>query len=80
MFLRQRKRPIEEVVESQRRMIRNRGTQGGWQFQVLIVDYPGLVRDPGPWLVRISAFLDGKVDPDAMAAVIRPELHRNRAG
>jgi tetratricopeptide (TPR) repeat protein len=96
-------RPIGEVVESQRKMIRNRGNQGGAdepekmlrllsnfrdstlrmierrkQFQALIVSYPDLVRDPEPWLERIASFLNGQVDPGAMAAAIRPSLHRNR--
>ena len=96
-------RPIDEVVESQRRMIRGRGNDGetadpetmrrllaGFrdstllmmerrkQFHVLIVPYPELVRDPQPWLDRIAAFLNGAVDPGAMAAAIRPALYRNR--
>lgn len=94
-------RPIAEVVESQRRMLANRGRDTGdpsdmfrllsgfrestlrlldraKHFEPLIVDYPGLVRHPAPWLERIAAFL-GNVDPADMAVAIRPELHRNRA-
>jgi hypothetical protein len=47
-------------------------------FSALVVDYPALVRNPGPWTERIAAFLDGAVDPAAMAGAIRPELYRNR--
>ncbi|HLK62500.1 MAG TPA: alkaline phosphatase family protein [Bryobacteraceae bacterium] len=96
-------RPIDEVVKSQRKMIRNRGNRasedpetmrrllGNFRdstlrmlerqkhFHALIVDYPDLVRDPGPWLDRIAAFLNGAVDPGAMASAIRPDLYRNRA-
>jgi len=95
-------RPIVEVVESQRRMLANRGQTGGsdpetmfrlletfrestlrllhqaTHFEPLVVDYPDLVRNPPPWLDRISRFL-GNVDPAAMGRAIRPELHRNRA-
>jgi tetratricopeptide (TPR) repeat protein len=96
-------RPIEEVVESQRKMLRNRGNEGGAsdpermrrllgnfrdatlrmmerrkQFQVLMVSYPNLIGTPQPWLERIAAFLNGAVDPGAMAAAIRPDLYHNR--
>jgi len=46
-------------------------------FEVLIVDYPDLVRNPGEWIERIAQFAGG-IDAAAMARAIRPELHRNR--
>jgi hypothetical protein len=47
-------------------------------FEALIVDYPDLVRNPGPWLDRIAQFV-GNIDPADMARAIRPDLYRNRA-
>ena len=94
-------RPIAEVVESQRRMLVNRGRDGDGDpekmrrlladfrestlrlvrsskhIDALVVDYPALVANPGPWLERIAAFL-GNVDVLRMAAAIRPDLRRNR--
>ena len=37
-----------------------------------------LIKTPQPWLEKISEFLDEKPAPAAMAAAIRPDLHRNR--
>ena len=47
------------------------------QFEPLIVDYPDLMRNPGPWFDRIAQFV-GNIDPAAMRGAIRPELYRNR--
>jgi hypothetical protein len=47
-------------------------------FEVLVVDYPGLVREPEAWASRISAFLGNVPEPSKMASVVRPALYRNR--
>lgn len=47
-------------------------------FRVLRVDYNALVEDPPPHLARIDEFLGGGLDARAMAAVVDPELYRNR--
>lgn len=49
--------------------------QPGFRFER--VDYNALVADPKPHLERVSAFLGG-LDVAAMAAVIDPDLYRNR--
>lgn len=48
------------------------------QVELLVVDYPELVADPSPWIVRIAAFLGGQLlpRPEAMAAVVDPALRR----
>jgi predicted AlkP superfamily phosphohydrolase/phosphomutase/tetratricopeptide (TPR) repeat protein len=49
-------------------------------FQVLMVDYAGLVRKPDQWISRIIEFLgDARLDAGRMASVIQPELYRQRA-
>jgi hypothetical protein len=73
-----------EEPEKMRRLLSNfrdstlRMLERRKQFQPPIVSYQDLVRDPEPWLDRIATFLDGTADPAAMAAAIRPSLHRNR--
>ena len=49
-------------------------------FDVLVVDYPSLVREPGPWIDRIAAFVGPQrlSSPQAMATAVDPALHRNR--
>lgn len=51
-------------------------------FDVMEINYPSLVADPGPWVQRIADFLGGDVlpSPAAMAEAVRPALHRNREG
>jgi len=56
-----------------------RGLSMAKGFEVLVVDYPGLVRSPGEWVPRIEAFLGALPAPAAMHGVIRPELYRNRS-
>jgi len=51
-------------------------------IELLEVDYPTLVADPGAWVGRIAEFA-GRPDADAetlarMAAAVRPALHRSR--
>ena len=50
-------------------------------FDVMVVDYPGLVREPEAWVPRIAEFLGAGVtlDREAMLAAVRPSLYRNRA-
>ena len=45
---------------------------------VLDVDYGDVLSDPIPQIDRINSFLDGRLDEVKMAAVIDPELYRNR--
>jgi hypothetical protein len=47
---------------------------------VLVVDYPGLVRDPSAWINRIREFIGPEAVPDAAAMIVQvdPSLHRNR--
>jgi tetratricopeptide (TPR) repeat protein len=53
-------------------------------FELLIVDYPDLVRSPDTWVEKVHEFLgprwlgDGGEVSSSMKAVIRPDLHRNR--
>lgn len=52
-------------------------------FELMVVDYPALVRNPEGAIPGIVRFLErpGEIllDAGAMARVVRPELHRNRA-
>jgi predicted AlkP superfamily phosphohydrolase/phosphomutase/tetratricopeptide (TPR) repeat protein len=57
-----------------------RGLLSSPAFDVLVVDYPSLVRAPEEWLPRIQAFLGCRLDAEAMRKAIRPELYRNAAG
>lgn len=56
---------------------RMRDTRG---VDLLVVDYPGLVREPQPWIDRIVSFLGSThaVQPNEMMGAIDPNLHRNR--
>ncbi len=49
--------------------------------QVLVVDYPGLVKAPGEWIPRVLEFIGAGKDlsAEAMAGAVQPGLHRNRA-
>ena len=56
----------------------------GWlaeqpNMDVLTVDYNGMLADPLPDVERIVAFLPQPLDPEAMVAVVDPDLYRNRA-
>jgi predicted AlkP superfamily phosphohydrolase/phosphomutase/tetratricopeptide (TPR) repeat protein len=56
-----------------------RGMERSPNFEVLEIDYPELVADPAVWIERINAFLGGNLNTAAMAACVKPSLHRNRA-
>lgn len=47
-------------------------------FRVLYVSYNDLVTDPAADIGRIDAFLDNRLDRAAMAAVVDPDLYRQR--
>lgn len=48
---------------------------------VLVVDFPDLVADPAPTIERLREFLGAERLPsaEAMASVVKPELHRQRS-
>lgn len=54
------------------------GLQQAPNFEVLIVDYPQLVRTPEAWLEKIQTFLGITDATEAMRRVIRQDLYRNR--
>lgn len=56
------------------------GLRRSRHFEVLVVDYPGLIREPEKWVPRIAEFLGGVPEPARMYEAIRPALYRNRAG
>jgi len=47
-------------------------------FRLIDVDYNKMVVDPIPQIEAIDALLGGGLDKDAMAAVVQPDLYRNR--
>lgn len=47
-------------------------------FTRLDINYNELLSDAAPVARRAADFLDGRVDPDAMCAVVDPSLYRNR--
>jgi hypothetical protein len=49
------------------------------QFEVLEVEYAAVVARPLDEARRIADFVGGGLDPEAMAAAVRPALYRNRA-
>jgi hypothetical protein len=48
-------------------------------FEVLEVHYTEVLARPLEGAQQINAFLGGSLDPEAMAAVVDPDLYRNRA-
>jgi tetratricopeptide (TPR) repeat protein len=71
-----------EELERLLQVHREQTLRGLWSasaFDVLIVDYPSLVRAPDEWLHRIQAFLGCYLNVEAMRKVIRPDLYRNRS-
>ena len=51
------------------------------RVSLLEVDYPALVRDPQAWIVPVADFLGDGLLPrfEAMCAVVKPDLHRQRS-
>ena len=54
------------------------GMRASPNFEVLEIDYPDLVAEPAAWAERVNEFLGGDLDTAAMAARVKPSLHRNR--
>ena len=48
-------------------------------FEVLEVDYNQMIADPTTYIHSVNRFLDNRLDEDKMAAVVDPNLYRNRA-
>ena len=48
-------------------------------IDVVYVDYNRLLENPAEWIESISALLGGRLDTDAMGAVVNPDLYRQRA-
>ena len=98
-------RPVSEVVDSQWKMLQNRGAQpvsgkahliatqekhvgqmlatlrASGRVEFLEVDFPSLVSDPETSIGRVRRFLGDAMtgNLETLAAVVRPELYRNRA-
>ena len=49
-------------------------------FRLLDVDYNQMLADPLPYVRQVNVFLGGFLDELAMAAVVNPNLYRNRSG
>ena len=47
-------------------------------FRMLYVNYHDLLKDPLAGAEQVAAFLDGSLNPAAMAAVVEPGLYRQR--
>lgn len=47
-------------------------------FEALFVDYREILKDPVRQVERIQALLEKELDLEKMAAVVDPQLHRNR--
>jgi len=52
--------------------------KGQLNFETLFVDYNRMIREPRDEVIQVSGFLGGKLDIDAMAAIVDPSLYRNR--
>jgi hypothetical protein len=48
-------------------------------FEVLYLTYRDVLEDPVAEAKKVNDFFDGKLDLDAMIAVVDPDLYRNRA-
>ncbi len=49
-------------------------------FSLLDIDYNAMLSNPGPFVPQVNHFLGDGLDEEAMAAVVEPNLYRNRAG
>jgi len=72
--------PVEKMMDSlkQHREQILGGLARAPGFEVLVVDFPELVRAPEKWVDRIQTFLGIKDASAAMQRVIRQDLYRNR--
>jgi tetratricopeptide (TPR) repeat protein len=74
------KQHLIEVQEHHSRQVRE-ALAASDRVTLLEVSYPDLVADPGPVIERLAALLPGRFTPaPAVAACVKPELHRNRSG
>ncbi len=48
-------------------------------FQYIEVDYNEMLNNSGPLVTKVNDFLGGDMNTEAMAAVVDPSLHRNKA-
>ena len=73
--------PSDKLAEAlgQHRDTILRGLHALPNFEVLEIDYPQLVAAPTDWVERVNEFLGGDLNTAAMAACVKPSLHRNRA-
>lgn len=46
--------------------------------EVLYVNYNAMIADPGESVIKVNAFLGGNMNPEAMAAVVEPQLYREK--
>ena len=70
---------VRELLQEHLRKIR------GWlerqaNFEVLEVSYHRILEQPLEKARQINSFLRGRLQEEPMAAVVNPELHRNRVG
>lgn len=82
-MLERRNREAAPRDEVERAFVRHLEKVRAWlagqpNFAVLYVDYSELVANPERESQRISEFLGGQVNPQAMAAAVDPALYRNR--
>jgi hypothetical protein len=56
-----------------------RGMTTSPNFEVLEIDYPDLVANGAAWAEKVNEFLGQNLNTAAMAACVKPDLHRNRA-
>lgn len=73
--------PPEKLIatlEQHREMILN-GLRHAPNFDLLEINYPDLIAQPAAAARQVREFLALDLDEPAMAACVKPELHRNRA-
>ena len=51
---------------------------GQANFSVVYLDYNAMLGDPHPYALQVNQFLGANLDPQAMAAVVDPNLYRQR--
>ena len=70
---------LAKVYRQQLEKVTNWLTANDQRLAVLNVDHHGVLRDPISQATRIGDFLGGSLDTAAMAAIVDPRLHRQRA-
>jgi len=51
---------------------------GQANFSILYLDYNAMLGDPHPYALQVNQFLGANLDPQAMVAVVDPNLYRQR--